>query len=175
MSPIGISLRKLSTLSQLQTFPYRRYRNRFCTPTPSSRNRVHKLWHSKAWRTDRQKTQRFWPPQWWEKSEPYRWASRPLAEEVTNSTNKPYLFVKNIYYIMFTLWRIAFRLYQQILHLWLWTLTYDLHISMWPSSSWVVVKLMHNWSQQTLISRPMRQTWPNTAAPCHSAPASELK
>jgi len=30
------------------------HQNCFCTPTPSWRNRAHKLWHSKAWRTSRQ-------------------------------------------------------------------------------------------------------------------------
>ena len=43
--------------------PIQRHQNRFCTPTPSWRNRAHNLWHSKAWRTDRQtKTQRFGRP-----------------------------------------------------------------------------------------------------------------
>jgi len=30
------------------------HQNRFCTPTPSWRNRAHKLWRSKTWRTDKQ-------------------------------------------------------------------------------------------------------------------------
>jgi len=30
-----------------------------------------------------------------------RWARRPLAEQATKSINKPDLFVKNMYYIMF--------------------------------------------------------------------------
>jgi len=34
--------------------PYQRYQSRFCTPTPSWRNRAHKLWRSNAWRTNRQ-------------------------------------------------------------------------------------------------------------------------
>ena len=43
MSPIGINIRKLSTGAQLQTFPFQRHQNRFCTLTPSWRNRAHKL------------------------------------------------------------------------------------------------------------------------------------
>jgi len=44
MSPIGISLRKLSTGVQLQKpSPIQRHQNRFCTSTPSWRNRAHKL------------------------------------------------------------------------------------------------------------------------------------
>jgi len=68
MSSIGIDLRKLSTCAQLQTktqrktnpksevthSPIQRHQRGFCTPTPSWRNRAHKLWRSKAWRTDRQ-------------------------------------------------------------------------------------------------------------------------
>jgi len=39
MSPIGINLRKLSTVrAQLQTFAIQRHQNCFCTPTPSWRN-----------------------------------------------------------------------------------------------------------------------------------------
>jgi len=30
-----------------------------------------------------------------------RWTSRPVAEQATKCTNKPYPFVKNIYYIIF--------------------------------------------------------------------------
>jgi len=30
-----------------------------------------------------------------------RWATRPLAEQETKASNKPYPFVKNIYYIRF--------------------------------------------------------------------------
>jgi len=33
--------------------PIQRHQNRFCTPTPLWRNRAHKLWHSKAWQTDK--------------------------------------------------------------------------------------------------------------------------
>ena len=40
--------------TQLQTFHIQRHQNRFCTPTPSWRNRAHKLWHSKTWRTNKQ-------------------------------------------------------------------------------------------------------------------------
>ena len=49
-----------------QNPPHPMASNCFCTPTPSWRNRVHKLWHSKAWRTNRQtnkqKNSTFWPP-----------------------------------------------------------------------------------------------------------------
>jgi len=38
------------------------HQNRFCTRTPSWRNRAHKLWRSKALRTNKQKTQLFWLP-----------------------------------------------------------------------------------------------------------------
>jgi len=34
--------------------PVHRYENCFCTPMPLWRNRAHSLWHSKAWRTNRQ-------------------------------------------------------------------------------------------------------------------------
>jgi len=59
--------------------PIQRCQNRFCTPTRSWRNREHKLWRPKAWRTDKQtdkqtnrrKTRRFWPPRRRVKSEPH--------------------------------------------------------------------------------------------------------
>ena len=41
-------------LQNYKPSPIQWYQNRFCTPTPSWRNRAHKLWRSKAWRTDRQ-------------------------------------------------------------------------------------------------------------------------
>jgi len=48
--------------------PVQRYQNHFCTPMSSWWNHAHKLWHSKAWRTnrqmDRQKPQRFRSPRW---------------------------------------------------------------------------------------------------------------
>ena len=96
MSPIGISLRKLSTGAQLYIYkpsPIQRHQNRICTPTPSWRNRAHKLWRSKAWRTDRQpnrqKNQRFWPPQWRVKSEIHQtWHGDrgPRAHSCTSKT-----------------------------------------------------------------------------------------
>jgi len=42
--------------------PIQRHQNRFCTPTPSWRNRAHDLWRSKAWRTSRQKLNVFGRP-----------------------------------------------------------------------------------------------------------------
>ena len=48
----------------------------------------HKLWCWKAWRTDK-KTQRFWPPRWRVKSEPYQtWHSDrgPWAHSCTSKT-----------------------------------------------------------------------------------------
>jgi len=53
MSPIGIDLRKLST-GALRSSSVQRHQNRFCTLMPSWRNRAHKLWRSKAWRTNKQ-------------------------------------------------------------------------------------------------------------------------
>jgi len=35
MSPIGINLRKLSTMHNYKPYPIHRHQNRFCTPTPS--------------------------------------------------------------------------------------------------------------------------------------------
>jgi len=74
VSPVAGYLRKLNTGAQLQTFPIQRHQNRFCTPTPSWRNWVHKLWRSKAWWTNRQtkKNHRFWPHQQRVKSEPHQ-------------------------------------------------------------------------------------------------------
>ena len=43
MSPVGTSLRKLSTGAQLQIFPYKRHKIRLYTPVPSWRNRAHNL------------------------------------------------------------------------------------------------------------------------------------
>ena len=38
--------------SWIRPSPIHRYQNRFCTPTLSWRNLAHKLWRSKAWRTN---------------------------------------------------------------------------------------------------------------------------
>jgi len=46
VSPIGSSLRKLNKGTHYKPSPIQRYQNRFCTPTPSWRNRTHNLWHS---------------------------------------------------------------------------------------------------------------------------------
>jgi len=54
MSPVVINFRKLSMVHNYKPSPIQRHQNRFCTPTPSWRNRVHKLWRWKAWRTNRQ-------------------------------------------------------------------------------------------------------------------------
>jgi len=64
MSPVGINLRKLSTVHNYKPSHIQRHQNRFCTPTPSWRNRAHKLRRSKASRTDRHTDgqKRFWPP-----------------------------------------------------------------------------------------------------------------
>ena len=46
MWPVGGDLRKLNTGAQLETFPYptvSKIQNHFCIPTPSWRNRSHKL------------------------------------------------------------------------------------------------------------------------------------
>jgi len=53
LSPIGNSLTKC-TVHNYKPSPIQRHQNRFCTPTPSWRNRAHNIWRSKAWRTDRQ-------------------------------------------------------------------------------------------------------------------------
>ena len=55
MSPIRSSLIESWTwVHNDKPSPIQRYQNRFCTLTPSWRNRVHNLWRSKAWRTNRQ-------------------------------------------------------------------------------------------------------------------------
>ena len=94
VSPISSSLRKLNTGAQLQAFPIQRHQNRFCTPTPSRRNRAHNLWRSKAWRTNRQtdkqtKDSTFWPPRRRVKSEPHQtWQGDrgPRARSFTSKT-----------------------------------------------------------------------------------------
>ena len=43
MSQIGTSLRKLSTVHNYKPSAIQRHQNRFCTPTPSWRNRAHNL------------------------------------------------------------------------------------------------------------------------------------
>ena len=73
VSPVGSNLRNLNTRAQLQTFPYPRYQNRFCIPTPSWQNWAHNPWRSKAWRTNRwtqKKLYGFWPPRRRVKSSP---------------------------------------------------------------------------------------------------------
>ena len=71
--------------------PIQRHQNSFCTPTPLWRNWAHKLWHWRAWRTDRQakKTQRFWPPRRRVKSEPHQtwhFDRGPRAHSCTSKT-----------------------------------------------------------------------------------------
>ena len=41
--PVGGNLRKLNTVYNYKPSPIQRHQNRFCTPTPSWRNRAHKL------------------------------------------------------------------------------------------------------------------------------------
>jgi len=70
--------------------PIQRHQNRFCSPTHSWRNQAHKLWHSKVWeKTDKQKTQRFWPPQRRVKSKTHQtWQGDrgPRARSCTSKT-----------------------------------------------------------------------------------------
>jgi len=74
VSPIGSNLRKLNTgvMDNYKPSPIQRYQNRFCTSAPSWRNRVHKLWHSRAWRTDKQTDKKLnvfcCPSGWWNPS-----------------------------------------------------------------------------------------------------------
>jgi len=79
MSPTGISLRKMSTGAQLQTFPYptasksflypQRLHGEFGRTNSDVQKRDEQTRH-----TDRQtkKTQRFWPPRRRVKSEPHQ-------------------------------------------------------------------------------------------------------
>jgi len=68
VSPGASNLRTLNTGAQLQTFPYPTASKSFCPPTPSWRNRAHKLTFKSMTnrqpdkQTEKQKTQRFWPP-----------------------------------------------------------------------------------------------------------------
>jgi len=72
--------------------PIQRHLNRFCTPAPSWRNWAHKLWCSKAWRTDRQinkqMTQRFWPPWRHVKFEPHQTWHSHRGPQVCSCTSK---------------------------------------------------------------------------------------
>ena len=76
VSPIIVSsLRKLNTGAQLQTFPVQRHENRFCTPKSfvvksGAQTLTFKSVTNRQ--TNRQKTQRFWPPRWRVKSEPHQ-------------------------------------------------------------------------------------------------------
>jgi len=54
MSPMAAVWESWTRMHNYKPFPIQRYQNRFCTLTPSCRNRAHNLWRSKPWRTDRQ-------------------------------------------------------------------------------------------------------------------------
>jgi len=75
MSPTGINLRKVSTGAQLQTFPYPTasksflYSNAFMAKS-GAQSLTFKSMTDKQ--TNRQKTQRFWPPRRRVKSEPHQ-------------------------------------------------------------------------------------------------------
>jgi len=92
LSAIGNSLTKTNTVHNYKPSPIQRHQNRFCTPTPSWRNRAQNLWRWKAWRTDKQadkKTQCFWPPRRRLKSEPHQtWHGDrgPRARSCTSKT-----------------------------------------------------------------------------------------
>ena len=96
LSPVGNSLTKLNTGAQLQTLSYPTasksflYSNAFMT---KSQNRAHKLMFKSVTdldkQTNRQNTQRFWPPRRRVKSEPHRtWHSDrgPRARSCTFKT-----------------------------------------------------------------------------------------
>jgi len=74
MSPIGISLRKLSTSAQLQTFPYPTTSKSFLYSCAfMAKSGAQSLTFKSV--TDRQtnkKTQHFWSPRRWVKSEPHQ-------------------------------------------------------------------------------------------------------
>jgi len=63
--PVGSSLRKLNRGHHHKSSPIQRYQNCFCSPTPSWRNQVHKVWRSKAWRTDKQTKNSMFLAGWW--------------------------------------------------------------------------------------------------------------
>ena len=94
MSTVGGNLRKLNTGAQLQTFPYATASNRFCTPTPSWRNRAHKLYVQKRdgqtnKQANREKNSSFWSPRRRVKSELHQtWHgdSGPRARSCTSET-----------------------------------------------------------------------------------------
>jgi len=48
VSPVGSNLRKLNTVHNYEPSPIQRHQTRFCIPTPSWRNRAHKLSRSQA-------------------------------------------------------------------------------------------------------------------------------
>ena len=78
VSPNGSSLRKLNTDAQLQTFPYPMvsksflYSNAFMAKQLRTNSDVQKRDGQTDKQTKKQKTQRFWPPRWRMKSEPYQ-------------------------------------------------------------------------------------------------------
>jgi len=92
VSPTGSSLRKLDTGAQLQTFLYPivsksfLYSNAFMAKSGAQTLRFKSVTNRQ---TDRQKTQRFWPPRQRVKSEPYQtWHGDrgPQAHSCTSKT-----------------------------------------------------------------------------------------
>jgi len=95
MSPIGISLRKLSTGAQLQTFPCPTasksflYSNAFVAKSGAQTLKFKSVTDKQTNRQSDKKTQRFWPPRRWVKSEPYEtWHgdTGPRAHSCTSKT-----------------------------------------------------------------------------------------
>jgi len=92
MSPIVINLRKLSTGAQLQTFPYPMASKSFLYSNAFMAKSVAQTLTFKSVtdkQTNKQKTQRFWPPRWRVKSEPHQtWHGDrgPRARSCTSKT-----------------------------------------------------------------------------------------
>jgi len=95
VSPVGSNLRNLSTLHNYKPSPIQWYQSPFCTPTPSWGNRAQTLTFTSVTngktdkQTDRQKTQRFWPPRRRMKSQPHQtWHGDrgPQARSCTSKT-----------------------------------------------------------------------------------------
>ena len=92
VSPFGSNLTKLSTDAQLQTFPYPRHQNRFCSLTSSWRNRAQSSDVQKRdEQTDKQtKTQRFWLPRRRVKSEPHQTRHGDRGPRASSDTCKTF-------------------------------------------------------------------------------------
>jgi len=80
--------------AQLQTFPYLAISKSFLYSNAFMAKLGHNLWHSKAWRTDRQtvkqKTERFWLPRWRVKSEPHQTWHGDRGLRARSSTSKTF-------------------------------------------------------------------------------------